>query len=241
MMLRRSVQRLVYDLDDAVMYDGDGSEDRRRQSRFAAMMRAADLVVCGNQYLADEASRLTDRVTIVPTSIDTEAYHPRLRSSESGRVTIGWTGSRSTNPYLNDVLPILSKLHGPIAVKIISETVSGIELFHLGHLPQTFVPWSPEIEITQAATFDIGVMPVPDNPFTQGKCGFKATPIHGTGNPRGVQSGRRQPGHHPRRRRWISAPNARRLVSNDRTADQRSFFAKQLATPAAAAWKRPFH
>ncbi|HEX4072092.1 MAG TPA: glycosyltransferase family 4 protein, partial [Planctomycetaceae bacterium] len=162
---------------------GDGSEDRRRQSRFAAMMRAADLVVCGNQYLADEASRLTDRVTIVPTCIDTEAYHPRLRISDPGRITIGWTGSRSTNPYLNDVLPILSKLHGPIAVKIISETVSGIDLFQLGHVPQTFVPWSPEIEITQTATFDIGLMPVPHNPFTQGKCGFKALQYMALGIP----------------------------------------------------------
>ena len=183
MLLRRSVRTLIYDLDDAVMYEGNGAEDRRRQARFAAMMRAADLVICGNQFLADEASRETARVTIVPTCIDTEAFHPRLRHSDSSRVTVGWTGSRSTNPYLNDIFPILSKLHGPIGVKIISETVGGLDFSLLGNVPRTFIPWSPAIEITEAATFDIGVMPVPENRFTQGKCGFKALQYMALGIP----------------------------------------------------------
>ena len=183
LILRRSVRTLIYDLDDAVMYEASGAEDRRRQRRFAAMMRAADLVICGNQYLADEASRETDRVTIVPTCIDTDAYHPRLRRSEPNRITVGWTGSRSTNSYLNEVLAILSKLHGPIGVKIISETVADLDFSLLGHVPYAFVPWSPMTEIAEAATFDIGVMPVPDSRFTQGKCGFKALQYMALGIP----------------------------------------------------------
>jgi glycosyltransferase involved in cell wall biosynthesis len=147
------------------------------------MMRAADLVICGNEYLADEASRLTNRVTIVPTCIDTEAYHPRLRHTDRNHITVGWTGSRSTNPYLNDILPILPKIHAPIAVKVISETMAEIDFSVLGNLPRTFVPWSTENEIREAATFDIGVMPLPENRFTQGKCGFKALQYMALGIP----------------------------------------------------------
>ena len=74
LLFRRSVRTLVFDFDDAIMFDETGRDDPRRQARFAAMMRAADLVICGNQFLADEASRETPRVTIVPTCIDTAVF-----------------------------------------------------------------------------------------------------------------------------------------------------------------------
>jgi len=174
MALRRQSRRLIYDIDDAVMFDSAGGDDRRRQQRFAAVARSADLVVCGNQFLADEAARHTKRVVIVPTCIDTDAFRPDLKkTSHSDGLAVGWTGSRSTNRYLNDLFPVLSQFHGAIQVKIISDTVADFDFARLGGVRAHFVPWSPAVEISEAATFDIGVMPIPDNRWTQGKCGFK--------------------------------------------------------------------
>lgn len=176
LFLRRSSHTLIYDLDDSVMYDGTGGDDKGRRRRFSAMMRAADLVICGNQFLADEAARITDRVRIVPTCIDTEAFHPRLRKSGPYPVTIGWTGSHNVNAYssLNDLFTVFSQLQGRIGLKILTDIVEGLDFSRLGKVPWNFVRWTPAIEIEEAATFDIGIMPLPDNRFTQGKCGFKA-------------------------------------------------------------------
>lgn len=178
-MIRRRARRLVYDVDDAVMFNGRGEDDKRRRSRFQAMMQAADLVVCGNEYLAAEASRDSRSVIVIPTCIDTELYHPRLRSVAAegnvpGPVTVGWTGSRSTNRYLSGLVPVLSPLGDRIRLKVVSDTPEGLDFHALSPVPHEFVPWSAETEVSETATFDIGLMPLPDDPWTRGKCGFKA-------------------------------------------------------------------
>lgn len=175
-LIRRWSRKLVFDVDDAIMFDGDGRPDSHRLRRFGAMMHAADLVVCGNGYLADQAERYGGRTLVVPTAIDTDRFR-RLSSVAapvSKPVVIGWTGSRSTTRYLNSVFPMLARLRGDIELKIISDATDGLNVDQLGSLPYRFVPWSAETEVAETAEFNIGLMPLPDDNMTQGKCGCKA-------------------------------------------------------------------
>lgn len=182
-LVRQRAKRLIYDVDDAVMFNGQGQPEGRRQSRFRATVSAADLVICGNSYLADQTRNQARRTEVIPTCIDSNRFHPRLRSLNSGPLTIGWTGSRSTNRYLNEVLPVIGSLGPRVQFRFLSDTAEGVDLKSLGDVPHQFTPWSPEVEITETASFDIGLMPLPDNPWTRGKCGFKALQYMGLGIP----------------------------------------------------------
>lgn len=185
-LLRRWSRRLIFDVDDAIMFDTHGNADARRQRRFGAMMRAADLVVCGNGYLADQATRFGGQTLIVPTAIDTERFRqrPDVAVPDPAKPTvIGWTGSRSTTRYLDSTFPVLARLRGNIELKIISDTTDGLDFDRLGKLPYRFVPWSAETEVSETAEFDIGLMPLPDNSMTRGKCGCKALQYMALGIP----------------------------------------------------------
>lgn len=182
-LVRQRARRLVYDLDDAVMLNAEGKLEHRRQTRFRAMALASDLVVCGNSYLAEQAREFNRSVEVVPTTVNAEVYHPRQKPKSSGPLTIGWTGSRSTNGYLNLVLAAIAPLGERVRFKMLSDTANGVDWNLLGRVPYEFVPWSPEVEIRETATFDIGLMPLPDTPWTRGKCGFKALQYMGLGIP----------------------------------------------------------
>lgn len=184
-LVRRWSRKLVFDVDDAVMFDGDGQPDAHRLRRFTAMMHAADVVVCGNGYLATQAEHHGGKSLVIPTAIDTDRFQPRLHCPDTATrpVVIGWTGSRSTTRYLNTVFPVLARLYGPVELRIISDATEGLNFDALGRIPHRFVRWSAETEVAETAEFDIGLMPLPDDSLTNGKCGCKALQYMALGVP----------------------------------------------------------
>lgn len=177
--LRWAARCLVYDLDDAVFLKKAGQPGRSRRRRFAALSTAADLICCGNRFLAEEASRYNRNVRIIPTVIDTDRFCPpagnqREEKGETACVTLGWTGSSSTSVYLEPLLPMLNRLDASVRLKIISDRLSPAIMQFPFRREFSFVPWSPEKEVPETAGFDIGMMPLPDDAWTRGKCACKA-------------------------------------------------------------------
>lgn len=187
--LKRNAKHLIFDVDDAIMRKSDGSPDSRRMSRFRAMCRSADLVICGNQFLADETRVHTSKLEIIPTTIELNRYpalssrYGTLVNRKDSLLTIGWTGSRATCRYLNEVFPVIADFPGQVQVKLIADDLSNCDLKLLKDVPYEFIRWSPETEIAAATMFDLGIMPLPDQEFTRGKCGCKALQYMALGIP----------------------------------------------------------
>ncbi len=183
-LLRRNAKKLVYDFDDAVMFsdsERNNFRSRTRRRRFVATARAADLVICGNEYLKEQTRPYTDSAQVVPTCIDLSAYKLKEHTPPADKVTIGWIGSRSTVKYLDflrAVLPHLTSAGKRVELKVVADAFPE----DLG-IPLVKKQWRAEDEAEDLASFDLGLMPLPDNPWTRGKCGFKLLQYQAAGLP----------------------------------------------------------
>jgi glycosyltransferase involved in cell wall biosynthesis len=173
-------KKIIYDFDDAIWLPNTSEENKlaswlKFHGKVKFICRWSYRVSCGNAWLADFARQFNSNVVVNPTTIDTEGLHnPNLFASQkkkNERVVIGWTGTHSTLPYLTELIPVLQRLEKKflITVRIISNKNPGLPL-------QTFefVSWKKETEIQDLNSFDIGLMPLTDDAWAKGKCGFKA-------------------------------------------------------------------
>ena len=166
--LLRSNPRVVFDFDDAIFVGP-------REKATAWMCRNAAWVTPGNAYLAEFARRHTDRVTVVPTVIDTRRYRTSsdLTGHAPGRVRVGWSGSdQSIRAALFPSLPMLEELQRRLDYDFVIITNSRPAL-PVSSLRWTFVPWRAEEEGDIARFMDVGLMPLVDDTFQRGKCGLK--------------------------------------------------------------------
>lgn len=173
-------KKIIFDFDDAIWLT-----DNVREARMASLLRWRHKVAsicsysyrisCGNTYLAAYATQFNARVTINPTTLDTVNLHnPLLYTSikKSEPVTIGWTGTHSTLKYLQMLEPVfkdLLKRHPHLCFMVIADRKPERHVEAL-----KFVRWNKVTEMEDLLAFDIGVMPLPDDAWSKGKCGFKA-------------------------------------------------------------------
>jgi len=168
----------VVDYDDAIFHNYDLSHRwlirRLLSKKIDQVMANASAVVCGNSYLAERATESgAEKVEIVPTVVDLTRYSVDKRESKDGEVIIGWIGSPSTQKYLLQYRDALSAVCGLGKARLMLIGAHPDFYKELRSIPVTIVPWSEETEVQAISDFDIGIMPLPDEPWERGKCGYK--------------------------------------------------------------------
>ncbi len=169
----RSGAPVIYDFDDAIFHQYDAHPNpliRRALGRkLEALLKGSDLAICGNAYLQAYAARFCRRTELVPTVVDTEVYRPANRAGTGG-TTLGWIGSPSTWTYVRPVLPVLDQLAAECGLNAVA-IGAGPDAERSASL--THVAWSAESEVEMLQGMDIGIMPLPDEQWARGKCGYK--------------------------------------------------------------------
>jgi glycosyltransferase involved in cell wall biosynthesis len=145
-----------------------------------AVMRRADLVIVGNKYLGDRARQAgARRVELLPTVVDVFKYSVAPSVSVEP-ITIGWIGSPSTARHLHHISPVLREMVESCGARIVAV---GANIEQLSGLPVQVKSWSEHGEVADIQQFDIGIMPLPDEPFERGKCGYKLIQYMACGKP----------------------------------------------------------
>lgn len=172
-------KKIIYDFDDAIWLTDKLGESRwekmlKYRSKVKMICRWSYKVSCGNAYLAEYAKQFSLSVIVNPTTIDTQNLHnPGLhRPQTHHKITVGWTGSSSTLKYLEGLEPVLQEVEKRFpetSFVVIADREPALRLANLH-----FIDWREETEIEDLLKIDIGIMPIPDDEWAKGKCGFKA-------------------------------------------------------------------
>lgn len=175
----------IYDIDDMVHLLPTTSVNRlatpfKTRHRFTVLLKGADHVITCTPTLDSIARRYNSNTTDISSTVNTSRYLPANQYSASKSLVIGWSGSHSTSPYLHLLDRVFRELSKVYDFTLL---VIGSSDYQLPGVRLELVPWSPETEIPSLQRIDIGVYPLPDEPWVNGKSGLKAIQYMALGIP----------------------------------------------------------
>lgn len=190
-LFRLSKPIVVYDFDDAIFtteQQAGGNwlmalKARRNARGVPAMLGLADRAIVENDYTGAFARKYCPTTTITGP-VDTTSYPPHPSGDEpvnGGSVVLGWIGSATTLQYLELIRRPLCRL-GRRFPDLRLEIV-GAEAPAMNGLTVQSRPWDLEREGEDLNGFDIGLMPIADDPWTRGKGGYKLLQYMASGLP----------------------------------------------------------
>jgi glycosyltransferase involved in cell wall biosynthesis len=187
--LRSRYARLIFDFDDAIYtVPPDLSQSGVRQfpkraarlalrgSPYASarkrplerLLRGVDACVAGNRILGDYARRFARRVIEIPTTIDPVPALPTFREEPP---VIVWMGLPDNLQHLELVAGALERLALDVEFRF---RVVSTRSWEDAPVPVQFVAWSEDTLAENLMSASVGVAPLKDDPWTRGKCAFRA-------------------------------------------------------------------
>lgn len=179
-------KKVIYDFDDAIWLADDQDKHKimiwlKWYSKVKFICKKSFRISTGNQFLRDYAAFLHNDVIINPTTINTSHTRHILVNHHRTPITIGWTGSHSTLKYLDIIRGSLQKIltiNTQVNFLIICNKKPS---WHINGMD--FVYWDKKTEWEDLAKIHIGLMPLTNDEWAEGKCGFKILQYFSVGIP----------------------------------------------------------
>ncbi len=175
--------KVIFDFDDSIWLLDISAENKKfsflkNPDKTKIAIKYAHSVIAGNAYLANYAKQFNSKVSIIPTTVDTNWHKPLAnrtkswsKSEENTKIVIGWSGSITTIKHFELAIPALKKLqqkYSQLEIQIIAQSFySNPELDIVSKI------WNAKTEVEDMNAFDIGIMTIPNDEWAKGKCGLK--------------------------------------------------------------------
>lgn len=175
--------KIIFDFDDSIWLLDISAENKKfaflkNPNKTKIAIEKSHAVIAGNSYLGSYANLFNQRVTIIPTTVDTNWHKPlvngadkKLQDTFNSKIVIGWSGSITTIKHFELAIPVLIKLQQKfplLEIQVISQA-----LYSHPHLNIVSKIWNAQTEVQDLNCFDIGIMTIPNDEWAKGKCGLK--------------------------------------------------------------------
>ncbi|MBL0272546.1 MAG: glycosyltransferase family 4 protein [Chitinophagaceae bacterium] len=181
-------KKIIYDIDDMIFLDKVEFIKKNMFQRLKGikkpivLMRYARYVIVCTPRLEEIALELNKyrQVIDISSTFNTNRFLPVINYDDKEIVTIGWTGTHSTLPFLEMLQPILSEINSKRRILLL---VIANKNYEMTNVPTEFVSWNEKTEIEDLQRIDIGLYPIPMSEWSLGKSSLKALTYMSIGIP----------------------------------------------------------
>lgn len=166
-------KKLILDLDDALFINKKNKNNPLKldkASRVKGIIRRSDLVVAGNSWIRDECLKLGAKSAVHIDVAEEVRFEGGARVINKPLKAL-WLGSPTTSKYLKLIEKSLKEVQDKMGLEV---NIVGGDLNEVYEFSASCYVWSKETESHFLQISDIGLMPLPMESWSKGKCGGKA-------------------------------------------------------------------
>jgi glycosyltransferase involved in cell wall biosynthesis len=178
-------KKIIYDFDDAIWVStasvaNPGVAMLKCTWKVAKICKLSTIVTVGNDFLGEYARKYCKDVRVIPTVVNTNTQHNRIKEQDNQSLVIGWTGTFTNFYNLDKITPVLARLkqNYPFTFLVISDKDPGFT-----DVDYVYKKWKVDTEIDDLLALNIGLMPLENSEVELGKCAFKAIQYMSLGIP----------------------------------------------------------
>ena len=177
-LYRKFSNKVIYDIEDNVLIIKTNiinpiTSRFKSYNKYTNLIKKSDQIITSSPGLVTQCNNLNGKnnSTYICASINLERYKPNLNNNSNKKISIGWTGTFSSQYFLKIIEPYIQEIS---KIRNIEFIVIGDFKYKLEGVKVRSITWNKANEINDLSIIDIGMYPLEYEKWISGKSGLKA-------------------------------------------------------------------